>query len=1116
MKHGMRYMKLVLGLLLVMGWESASWAQWKSRESVLSRHTWLKIGVVDDGVYRIDYATLQSLGLDVQHLNPDRIRLYGNAPGILPESNSASRYDDLSEISICVTGSEDGSFDANDEILFYGKGPVDLDLNFLGWFDYKRNPYTDTIFYFLCVDADAPGLRIQENASEETDEGSAVVSMFNDCLYHESEELSPFASGRTWYGDLFTAQEGYKEFVFDVPDLITSIAVKAESKVLGRNKSSFSYNLKVNDHFIANHVSIQPISNNGREYGKEHQAKGSFRVNASPFTVRYELNPTASNPMVFVDYFTLSFWRTLRLHGDEMAFRVTLEQMETPVVKVQVDHVGEGARCWDVTDPMHPCEQRFQQQADTLFFGLSKHRESRFHLFERSGVKPVASCQRIPNQNLHGITDAVMLIITPEVFMAQSEALADFHRERDAMHCVVVDIREVYNEFGTGIPDPTALRDFIRMVYLRSNGNLKYVLLMGKGTHDYRCIKGVHNNYVPTYESATSSFLEVYSMCSDDYFALMDEDEGQNCEGLVDLGIGRIPITTPEQGDAVVAKILHYADTDATQGAWKGDHLFVADNDSKSYANYVEKLEKVLDTAWHTATAKKVYLDSYPTVNTSNGERVPGAHDAILGYFDKGVGVISYTGHGGVKGLSTELVLSSSDITALDNFDRLPFVHTATCEFSKFDNPTDVSAGELLLLNPNGGAIALLTSVRPTLAMYNQMLSMSLHTCLYDRIDQEPMRFGDIFRLTKSSNYSINNIVYVLLGDPALRFSYPSHGMKTESVTDSLGVVGFVAAPDGLIDTLFNGVMEVKVYDQKTRYQTLGQTDDPITYYYYNDVLYEGRVSVIDGRFVFDFQLPATVSSGTGKARLCYYAYDTLRKVEAVGVYDDLHLTAPDPMAEVDLQGPDIHFYWNNPEFESGDSVVRRGTLYADLFDEHGIYHYNVSIGRNIVLRSNVTEFDNKVLNDYYEPALDDSRRGRVVFPVGDLENGIYEFSLKAWDTRNNSSEVEITFVVEDKAILAQVMNYPNPFTDMTWFSFVHGDKTEDISVTIEVFDMLGRRVAMLRQQTSSDGGVVPPIEWNGCNDQGAPLGPGVYVYKITLTDPEGKTRFLPQRLVKK
>ena len=90
----------------------------------------------------------------------------------------------------------------------------------------------------------------------------------------------------------------------------------------------------------------------------------------------------------------------------------------------------------------------------------------------------------IANQNLHGLESTEMLIITPRVFWEQAQALASFHMENDGMDCVVADINEIYNEFSTGKVDPTALRDMIRMLYLRSQGQLKYVLLLGKGTHD--------------------------------------------------------------------------------------------------------------------------------------------------------------------------------------------------------------------------------------------------------------------------------------------------------------------------------------------------------------------------------------------------------------------------------------------------------------------------------------------------------------------------------------------------------------------------------------------------------------------------------------------------------
>ena len=1112
----------LLLLLMSLAWNSSSLAQWASHESVLSRHTWYKIGVTEDGVYGLDYATLNALGVDVQNLNPAKIRLFGNVPGVLPEENANERYDDLSEIAIHVTGADDGSFDAQDQVLFYGRGPMLMTLNELNYYQYERNPYTDTLYYFLCVDSGVDGLRIQDKPSAAINEETEVIQTFLDYVFHESDELSPYASGRTWYGDLFTAQEMYEEFTVDLPDLVTSEMVRVESKVLGRCKTPFTYNLKINDNIIVNNQNIKGYQD--REYGEEHKAIKTFLSASDHLTLRYELNPTEANPMVFIDFFALNYWRELRFHGREMAFRLIPRQLLSRVSRVQMEGVGSGVTCWDVTDPLHPYRQELLEESGTTFFGVSIQEECFYHLFEPSGVKQVASCYPIPNQNLHAIADAEMLVITPKVFWNQSEALANFHREEDGMNCVLADVSEIYNEFGTGTSDPTAVRDFIRMVYQRSGGNLKYVLLMGKGTHDYRNIKGLDNNFVPTYETANSPYLEVYSMCSDDYFGLMDESEGFNCDGKVDLGIGRIPITTPEQGDAVIAKILHYSDLSYSNGIWKNNHLFVADNDSKFYPEYADKLDHVLDTAGRVAMTKKLYLDAYPIVSTPSGDRIPLANQTLMDYFDKGVSVLSYIGHGGVKSLSAEWVLSVSDILALDNYDRLPFIHTATCEFSKFDNPNVVSGGELLLLNSHGGAIALLTTLRPTQSMTNQLLSVSLHDHIYDRVDQKPMRFGDIYREAKSDPhyYSKSNIVYALFGDPALRFSYPDRNIRTDKVNgETVGegvmnvsemgsIEGVVLDPDNKVDTKFNGILEYRVYDTKSNYTTLGNFGVPWDYSYYHDVLYEGKVSVVKGRFSFEFPVPTDVNHGSGTGCLSYYAYDSIRKVEANGVCEKLKFSSTDVSAQTDFDGPEIKMYWNSPVFVNGDVVARQGVLYADLFDEHGIYHYNVSIGRDIVLKSNLQGYDNMILNDVYEPSLDDYRRGRIALPMDGLEEGTYIFTLKAWDTQNNSSEVELTLVVARNTMMANVYNFPNPFKGETYFNFVNGDLTDNLFVVVEIFDVFGRHVAHFEKETASEGGVVPPIPWDG-----SALKAGLYVYKLTVTSSDGKSVSVSQRMMR-
>lgn len=1093
-----------------------AWSQWDTHHSVLADHTWYKIGVTADGVYGLDYATLMASGVDMHQLNPSQIRLYGNVRGTLPESNADDRYDDLSEVSVQVTGSGDGSFDEGDRILFYGQGPVSLTWTSENRFKYERNPYSDTVYYFLCVDSEGCGLRIEERAGLPVDENSTPITTFPDCYYHESEEYSPYASGRVWFGDLFSRIDGPKEFHLNLSGLVTSKAVWVETKVMGRSKPSSSFHLSLNDVVLADQV-IDKFGD--YEYGKIYSLSQGASLHTEDAVLCYEFDPGEGNPMLFIDYYMLTFWRQLRYRGQQMGFRYIPPQLRqtTTASKVILEGTDENTLCWDVTDPIHPFRQLAESVDGTVFFGVESGAERRYHLFEADDVKVVASCQKISNQNLHGIDNAELLIITPRVFWEQAQALASFHAENDAMDCLVVDVEEIYNEFSTGMVDPTALRDMIRMVYLRSEGRLKYVLLLGKGTHDYRNLKGLNNNFVPTYENTYNPCSETGSMCTDDYFALMDPEEGANCDGKVDLGVGRIPITTPEQGDAVMQKILRYVDLEAMHGSWKNNHLIMADNDTRTYAVYAEVLDGMLDTIWPLATVKKLYIDAYPVVSTPSGDRSPLAHQTLMDYFEKGFQAMSYMGHGGVKNLSGEWVLAPSDILSLSN-DKYPFIHTATCEFSKFDRPDLVSGGELLMLNGSGGAIALLTTVRPTQAMTNQYISKSVSHHLYEKQDGQSLRFGDLYRIVKSDPlyYRKSNIVYVLMGDPALRMSYPTHTVKTDVINGSeyLSVKGSILNPEGAFDSQFNGVLEVTLYDQKSQYTTLGLYDTPVDYSYYNDLLFEGKVSVIDGHFELEIPLPSSVSQGNGKTRVSYYAYDSIRKVDANGVYDGFQLMVPPDV--VDLQGPEVRLYWDTPEFNSGDTVSPSGTLYADLYDEHGIYHYNVSIGRDIVMKSTIADYNNKILNDYYEPALDDCHRGRITIPFEELEDGFYEFSLKAWDTWNNPTEVEMVMLVVRNTLLAQVQSFPNPFDGEVFFSFVDGEMTEELDVSLEVFDVMGRRVTLIQEHTSSVNGEVPLIRWDGRGQGGQTLSPGIYACRLSVTGSSGKTKVVSHRLVKK
>ena len=1120
-------MKKIYFILLLLVWSAGIQleAQNNVTESVLKDHTWYKLAVMDEGAYCIGYDDLQSLGIDMSSIVPSQIRLFGNEAGMLPERNRDARPDDLSELSILVTGSDDGSFDRDDKIVFYGQGPVKWSLEENGTYVAQRNAYSDSVFYYLCLDSGEEGLRVLPKASVTPQEDSHAITRFPDFIYHESEEISPYSQGRVWYGDMINMENPSKVFEFPIDNLVKSEVLSVDSKVLGRsNKVAMQYSLWANENLVVDAAVISGFSN--QVYGYEHRATRQFFADEEKVTLRYELRDNGANPMLFIDYFTLNFWKELVFVEDELPFRITPEQQkEQTVSKVLVRCVTSDLLCWDVTQPLHPGLQQGDFSAGSFSFGLDDHQEHRYFLFDIESAKPISAIYPIHNQNIHGIMTAHMLIFTPRAFWEQAQELAAYHLQEDQLNCVVVDVEEVYNEFGTGIPDPSSMRDFIRMIYQRSNQQLQYVLLMGKGSFDYRNILGRGNNFVLTYETENLPYSEIYSYCSDDYFGLMGPDEGVDCEGYVDLGVGRFPVTTAEQAEKMINKVKHYKES---HGLWKNYHYFAVDNDSRDYLRYQEQSEKILDTACHAMTVQKIFWDSYPLVQTPSGEAVPEASKALNKAFDEGMLVMSYIGHGGVKGWSKELVLSISDIQAMKNFHCMPFVHTATCEFSKFDNPSVVSAGELMAMQPNGGAIAMLTTTRPTFGPHNDLLAKSLHNELYRMEDGKSKRFGDIVKASKSNQtyYHAYNKNYVLYGDPALRFDYPDEVVSTSYINNHNGsheivvhanelvnVMGTIQTQNGTVDEDFNGVLEIRLFDKKSTFTTIGALTDQRDYSYFVDVLYEGKVSVREGRFSAEFMIPNDINYSYGPARLTYYAYDSIRQVDAMGIFENMTLGGKSEPA-VDSQGPDIQIYINNPSFESGDTIAHFGTLVANLFDEQGIYHYNVSIGRDIVLYSNMSDYNNIVMNSHFEPALNDYQRGSVIFPLEELKNGNYTFTIKAWDTQNNSSESTIWFTVADGNLLTAVYSFPNPSRGDTYFTFCHGDKSEDLDVRVDIYDVMGRHVVSLNEHTSSPGGVVAPIHWDGRGQDGALLKAGIYVYRLSIVEESGIVRSTTQRLL--
>ena len=1135
----MKYRRItfIAALLLLFG-ASMGWAQVNTYLSVLSENTWYRLSVTQEGTHQLDYATLQGMGIDMSSLNPSQIRLFGNPSGALPEKNGDSRPDDLTEMAICVTGADDGSFDEGDVVLFYGQEPtrwVLVDSN-KETYRRQRNYYSDTTYYYLCVDSGVDGLRVGEKPTLPVENTTAVISDFPDFVWHEEELFSPYSLGQNWFGEQITSEDSALVIPFVFPNLMTNKYLNVHLQVLGRIKKSnyLHYNAWVNDNHVADNVSIKYYDDHLHGRLSTITKQIVLDSDTAVFELSFDPYPSAS---LYLDYVEIYGWRQLKRSDDNFLFRLMPSQFGDDRTAIWVQRVSADYWLWDVSSPLRPVMQDAVLSADNMVFATDERTEKRYVLFKPEAAYPIASWTAVPNQNLHAIVEADNLILTSPIFFEQAQALADYHAEKDGLNSIVVNVNEIYNEFSTGTPDPSGIRDFVRMVYRRSSGKLKYLTLFGRASFDFRDIKGYGQNYVPTYETFEQPNWEL-SFAADDFFALMDDNEGVNCEGRVDIGVGRISVSTVEEAETMLRKIKQYDDLTASHGEWKADVLLFADDENTSYVNNSEKIDTAIESQYPALTRKKLYCGAYPLQSTSSGMVNSGANADLKHAFDQGMLALFYVGHGGVKGLTGESVFANADINALSNYDKMPFVYTATCEFTKYDNPLLVSAGEQLFMNPHGGCVALFTACRPTYGDKNDLQTRALVPTLLQRDDDGmPLRYGDIVRLAKSdalnfSNSAPNvnkNICFLFLGDPLLRFPLPQKNIAvtkingmTMGASDNIELhamsmvtmEGEIRHANGRLDTGFNGTLWVRFYDQKTKVLVKFADDSTKNVFYHKDVLYQGQVTVAAGKFSISFQVPKEIKPGEGAPRFSFYAYDSTQNIDAIGSFDGLLLGGTDPAMVPDNEGPKITFYWNTPDFENGQMVEHQGVLYADLYDAQGIYHYGYSLGRDIVMNSNLEACNHLVLNDRYEPAMNDFRRGRIALPLSDLNPGTYEFTLKVWDTQDNASEASLWFVVDDNLFLSQVRNYPNPFNEETRITMTHVGEDGNFDVNIEIFDIMGRSVQQLSKKVYASDGVIEPIRWDGCDYYGTPLRSGIYLYRLTLTDETGYFRTVSQRMI--
>lgn len=753
----------------------------------------------------------------------------------------------------------------------------------------------------------------------------------------------------------------------------------------------------------------------------------------------------------------------------------------------------------------------------------------------------------ITNQDHHADKEVDMVIIIPtsQKLLSPAQRLADFHEQHDSLKVKIVPADELYNEFSSGTPDANAYRRYLKMLYDRAETEEqqpKYLLLFGDAVWDNRmltsdCKAFDPDDYLLAFESE-NSFSELYCYVDDGWFTLLDDGEGTNqlSSDKQDVAVGRFPVTTLTDAEAVVDKTISYAE-DANAGAWQNVIVFMGDDGNQNlHMRDVNETADKISTLYPNYQVKKVMWDAYTRVSSSTGNTYPEVSSIIKQQQALGALIFDYAGHGRPDQISHESVLRLNDFRNFSN-SNLPLWITASCDIMPFDG-TEATIGETALLNSKGGAVAFYGTTRTVYANYNKSLNTTFLKYVLRQVDGKPTPLGEAQRLTKNEmittgqDKTANKLQYSLLGDPALSLNLPRQNV----VIDSLAGVkmGTAELPElragaivtikghveknGLADNSFNGLVTVVVRD--TRELVTCKKNDPIqtktafTFYDRQKTLYTGSDSVRNGFFEMTFAVPRDINYADGTGLINTYAVSSDHQSLANGAESRFLVNGTDSVSN-DSIGPSIYCYLNSPSFVNGGTVNATPYFVAQVTDKDGINASGSGIGHDLQLTIDGDMQKTYNLNDHFTFDFGSFTKGSTYYNIPELSEGPHTLTFRAWDVLNNPSTAKLSFNVVKglQPEIASVSCTNNPATTSTTFIVTHNFMGSQVDLVIDVFDMSGRLLWQHSESGVSSSNAYT-VSWDLTVDGGARLQTGVYLYRVRLSSDGGSQATKAKKLV--
>ena len=1072
------------------------------RSSFRAGEQYLLFEVGENGVYRIDGATLRTQGINIDVVNPAEFRMYNNGGKILPSALSVERPDTLIEIPIIVQDGGDNRFDDNDAIYFFGVSVNDwyFEERDSSWQHYTNPFETKNTYWLSWFDKASAARRLTASAM-----GGVATTPYTSAMKLasvENEINNPFDSGRDWYGrEYSTGDTARFSFDFSAPpaNATGTVRYRVVSKTDGFHNVRFYWNGQL----------LDAVSFSGAVHYEGYLilrdrvrnvvlSSGTIRQNN---TVQIAYSSTETFGRLYVDWIEVAVEDGLSPNAEN----ATVDFIAPPdsgLTRFQLSNLDGDVRIFDISDPVAPRYFAFERDGGNLVFSDS--------LIAGKPTRYFASCTTLVPENfrLYTTSDlrtptkgADLVIISPAEFFEEANRLAEHKRSFRNFEVEVIDVETVLNEFSWGLLDPVAIRDFNAYAFQYWRKQPRFVLLLGDATYDYRNLgKGSNRNLVPNYQGEESRLEELFNRNIEAFFTYVNGNDRD-----MDLAIGRLPAQTLAQAKIMVDKIIDY-EANPEYGIWRttltmvGDDELVTGGRDNNETIHVQDAERIVENyVPEYMNVEKIYLMQYRAVREASisGVRKPGAQIDLLQHINNGSLIVNFVGHGNPTQWAHEVVFEQGrDFPLIQNGRKLPYLVAATCDFGRFDRLNSQSFPEEMMMADGRGIIGIVTASRVVFASSNARFNEQYYRQLF-RTNGVPLTIGEAFANARLFTSDItNDEKYSILGDPSMLLGIPRVPASISAITpDSLFALNQTRVQGQLVgDSVSTGTGQVELLVFDDRKNTFYITSNGLTVSYFlpGNLLFRGKGTLSDGQFDMRFIVPKDVTYGGTDAKVSLYAFG--EGMEAIGVRDRIPISLRSSVL-FDDSGPAIAINFEDREtFANGDPVPQQASMVATIIDSVSGINVTAEIGHKITFTVDGETQNQLDLTSNFVYFPNDFRGGQLVAQLPELPLGRHFGELKAWDNSNNSATAFVEFVVteRDALSLTEVWNYPNPFSSNTSFTFVLSTEAE---VKISVYTVAGRLIKTIDGIFANPG--YNQIAWDGLDEDGDELANGVYLYRV-------------------